>query len=246
MLARATPSTPRLVLVVGGVLENKICVGQAETQAESNARHSSWQLWVQLWFHEGGWLPTEWLKDENGRLFVLPALRALSLSCPCTMKGCFQQEIRVTEDVRKCEVQGFPWWSSDWDSPLPMRGAWVLSLVGIPHTAGFPGGASGEEPACQWWRHKRLRFDPWVRKMPWNRKWHPTAAFLPGESPWTEEPGGELYSPWCCTESDTMIEATHRTKFPMCVNGEQEYCVPQLKIRQSQMNKKQIPQKAEQ
>ena len=44
---------------------------------------------------------------------VLPALCALSLSCPCTMKGCFQQEIRVTEDIRRCQVQGLPWWSSD-------------------------------------------------------------------------------------------------------------------------------------
>ena len=33
-------------------------------------------------------------------------------------------------------------------------------------------------------------FDPWVRKSPWRRKWQPTPGFLPGESPWTEEPGG--------------------------------------------------------
>ena len=25
---------------------------------------------------------------------------------------------------------------------------------------------------------------------PWKRAWQPTAVFLPGESPWTEEPGG--------------------------------------------------------
>ena len=25
-------------------------------------------------------------------------------------------------------------------------------------------------------------FDPWVRKTPWRRKWHPTLAFLPGKS----------------------------------------------------------------
>ena len=27
-------------------------------------------------------------------------------------------------------------------------------------------------------------------KIPWSRAWQPTAVFLPGESPWTEEPGG--------------------------------------------------------
>ena len=25
------------------------------------------------------------------------------------------------------------------------------------------------------------RFDPWVRKIPWRRKWQPTPVFLPGE-----------------------------------------------------------------
>ena len=31
--------------------------------------------------------------------------------------------------------------------------------------------------------------DPWVGKIPWRRTWQATAVFLPGESPWTEEPG---------------------------------------------------------
>ena len=35
---------------------------------------------------------------------------------------------------------------------------------------GFPGGASGKELACQRRRHKRHRFDPWVRKIRWRRK----------------------------------------------------------------------------
>ena len=34
---------------------------------------------------------------------------------------------------------------------------------------GFPGGASGKEPACQCRRHKRCRFDPWVKKIPLGR-----------------------------------------------------------------------------
>ena len=36
----------------------------------------------------------------------------------------------------------------------------------------------------------RPGFDPWVGKIPWRRAWQPTPVFLPGESPWTEEPGG--------------------------------------------------------
>ena len=46
---------------------------------------------------------------------------------------------------------------------------------------GFPGGASGKEPACQCRRCKRLEFDPWVRKIPWRRAQQPTLVFLPGE-----------------------------------------------------------------
>ena len=41
---------------------------------------------------------------------------------------------------------------------------------------------SGKEPACQCRRRKRCRFHPWVRKIPWRRKWQPTPAFLPGKS----------------------------------------------------------------
>ena len=32
-------------------------------------------------------------------------------------------------------------------------------------------------------------FDPWVGKIPWRRAWQPALLFLPGESPWIEEPG---------------------------------------------------------
>ena len=38
---------------------------------------------------------------------------------------------------------------------------------------------SGKESTCQC---RRLRFNPWVRKIPWRRKWQPTLIFLPGKS----------------------------------------------------------------
>ena len=49
-----------------------------------------------------------------------------------------------------------------------------------------------------WWlrwqriclRCRRPGFDPWVGKIPWRRAWQPIPVFLPGDSPWTEEPGG--------------------------------------------------------
>ena len=51
---------------------------------------------------------------------------------------------------------------------------------------GFPGSSAGKEsPPMQ-----ETQFDSWVGKIPWRRAWQPTPVFLPGESPWTEEPGG--------------------------------------------------------
>ena len=49
--------------------------------------------------------------------------------------------------------------------------------------------ASGKEPACQCRRLRRCGCDPWVRKIPWSRKWQPIPVFLAWKIPWTEEPG---------------------------------------------------------
>ena len=46
---------------------------------------------------------------------------------------------------------------------------------------GFPSGASGKESSSQCRRGKRCWFNPRVRKIPWNRKWHPILVFLPGK-----------------------------------------------------------------
>ena len=42
---------------------------------------------------------------------------------------------------------------------------------------GFPGDSIDKEPTCQCRRRKRHRFNPWVRKIPWRRKWHPLQCF---------------------------------------------------------------------
>ena len=44
---------------------------------------------------------------------------------------------------------------------------------------------SGSSQVAQWQRihlqQGRCEFDPWIRKIPWRRKWQPTPVFLPGE-----------------------------------------------------------------
>ena len=42
----------------------------------------------------------------------------------------------------------------------------------------LPWWLSSKESACQ---GRRRRFDPWVGKIPWRRKWQPTPGFLPGK-----------------------------------------------------------------
>ena len=43
----------------------------------------------------------------------------------------------------------------------------------------LPWWLSGKKSMCQ---RRRCKFDPWVRKNPWRRKWQPTPMFLSGKS----------------------------------------------------------------
>ena len=70
-----------------------------------------------------------------------------------------------------------------------------------PRKVGFPGGSSGKESACQLRRRKRCGFNPWVRKIPWRRKWQPTPVFLPGKLHGQQSLVG--YCPCCHKESDS-------------------------------------------
>jgi len=55
-----------------------------------------------------------------------------------------------------------------------------------------------KEPTFQCRRH---RFNPWVRKIPWRRKWQPTPIFLLGE--FHGQRSLADYSPKGSKESDT-------------------------------------------
>ena len=57
----------------------------------------------------------------------------------------------------------------------------------------LPRSLSGKESTCQCRRH---RFNLWVGKIPWRRKWQPTPVFLSGKSPGQRRLVG--YSPWGC------------------------------------------------
>ena len=65
------------------------------------------------------------------------------------------------------------------------------------HPAGLPWWLSGKESHLQC---RRPRFDPWVKKIPWRRKWQPTPVVLPGEFHGLTSLIG--YSPWDHKELD--------------------------------------------
>ena len=58
-----------------------------------------------------------------------------------------------------------------------------------------------------------MQVPPWVRKIPWRRKWQPTPVFVPGESHGQRSLAG--YSPWGRQESDTIeLRHTHHDSGP--------------------------------
>ena len=69
----------------------------------------------------------------------------------------------------------------------------------------FPDGSSGKEPTCQSRTFRRCRFNPWVGKIPWMRKWQPTPIILSGISHGQWSLVG--YSPYSWKESDTTEHA---------------------------------------
>ena len=63
---------------------------------------------------------------------------------------------------------------------------------------GLPRWRSSEESACQC---GRCGLAPWIRKIPWRRKWQPTPVFLPGKSHGQRSLAG--HSLWGCRALDT-------------------------------------------
>ena len=68
---------------------------------------------------------------------------------------------------------------------------------------GFLQWLSGKELACQYRSH---RFDPWVRKIPWRRKWQPTPVFLP------RKPHGQRCLVGCIVHGVTEPDTTEQLK----------------------------------
>ena len=80
-------------------------------------------------------------------------------------------------------------------------------LVLDSQTWGFRSGSDGQRICVL---RRRPRFDPWVGKMPWRRKWKPIPVFLPGKYHGQRSLLG--YSPWGRNKQLSMD-----THFPLCI-----------------------------
>ena len=74
-------------------------------------------------------------------------------------------------------------WFYSWKSCLKIHNY----IDTLSNFLGLPRWLSGRESICQC---RRLKFDSWVGKIPWRRKWQLTPIFLTGKIQWSEEPGG--------------------------------------------------------
>ena len=76
---------------------------------------------------------------------------------------------------------------------------------------GFLDDLVGKRICLKFRKHGRYKFNSWVRKILWRRKWQPTPVSLPGKSH-----GQRSYSPWDCKELDmTERLGTHTYIFQL-------------------------------
>ena len=112
-------------------------------------------------------------------------------------------------------------WGCWWGCPCPLgrgvlspgtcRMPWLLQncslwFISSCHLTPLPkAGLDSKRSACQ---YRRLKFDPWVRKIPQRREWQPTPVFFPGESHGQRSLVG--YGLWGGKELDMTEQLTHR------------------------------------
>ena len=118
---------------------------------------------------------------------------------------------RLPRDPR---TPGTMWWYTPGlfagPCPYPYSTFWLKSRA----IWGLPRWCSGKGSACQFRRRKKHRFNPWVRKIPWSRKWLPNPVFLPEKFHGQRKLVG--YSLWGGKESDTAEQLSTVSQTEHC------------------------------
>ena len=98
---------------------------------------------------------------------------------------------------------------------------------------------SGKKSACHYRRCRRCESNPWIRKVPWSRKWQPISVYLLGKSHRQRSLKG--YSPWDHKQLDmTERLSTHihaiiskLDPLPIISTGKKGWNLPLLQARLS-------------
>ena len=85
----------------------------------------------------------------------------------------------------------------------------IIFTNGPSPVQGFPGSSLTKNPLAKCRTHG---FDPWVRKIPWRRKWLPIPVFLPGMSHGQRSLVG--YNPWGCKRVGPDWASPHASPLP--------------------------------
>ena len=76
--------------------------------------------------------------------------------------------------ISKCLHGGLSAWTTHHYSPF----TWLIPNCSLILNLGV---TSSRKLSITPWQCRRWRFENWVTKIPWKRKWKPTPGFLPGE-----------------------------------------------------------------
>ena len=107
-------------------------------------------------------------------------------------------KIPWSEELGRLQSMGLQRVGPDWAISLHFN---ILLYIYMTHIYMLPRWCSGRESTCQCRRCRRRGLNPWVRKIPWSRKWQPTLVFLSGKFHGQRSLVG--YSLWSCKEPDT-------------------------------------------
>ena len=87
---------------------------------------------------------------------------------------------------------------------------------------GLPRRLSGKESTYHCRRHRSCEFYPWVRKIPWKRKWQPSPVFLPGES--HGQRSLVSCSPWGPNRSPVSLSALNGSPMTIALMWGSDHC----------------------
>ena len=149
--------------------------------------------------------------QRHSETWVFSPPQALPSSEPCAFTCLARAKVHLRVPAGgKRRAGGDPWWHIPFSFQLLVR---ICHLTPCIHNS--KKGPGKQSPLKQAGAQLQLclatedaggqrallsRFDPWVGKIPWRRKWQPTPVLLPGKSHGQRSLVG--YSPWGRKESD--------------------------------------------